>query len=80
MHTLTYVSNDDDWQGFYIDGNLAIEDHYVSGLNLAELLADMGIISPVNRICADDEWLGEVGRLPDNLKEVVEFQNNPYEE
>jgi hypothetical protein len=63
----------DDWQGFYIDGQLVAEDHRFSPSRIMELI---GI--NLTRIDAYDsdqlsEYIDYHGAMPDNLNEISDL-------
>lgn len=62
---LVFVKGDD-WQGFYIDSKLILEDH---SLRVEDVLTQLGICASVKY--ANDEWLWKQGHLPENLEDVV---------
>jgi hypothetical protein len=59
------IVDGDDWEGLYVDGRLVTEGHRVS---VTEALNAVGVSCEV--VYADDHWLEEVGRLPDQLRKV----------
>jgi hypothetical protein len=61
---VTYVYSDD-WEGLYVDGFLAAEDH---NLSMEQVLSALGLEYLV--IEADVEWMEEEGTLPDRVEEV----------
>lgn len=63
---ITFVSNDDDWEGVYINGELAAEGHSISAQDLADVLS-----LEFQSIYVSNEWLGdEVGNLPENINDI----------
>ena len=56
----------DDWRGLYIDGKLVEEGHRVDTI---DVLTRLGI--DAEQFWANDEWLCDRGRLPEDLKDVV---------
>jgi hypothetical protein len=63
---ITIVSNEDDWEGLYIDGKIALQAH---NLSVYEVLLALDIIPEY--ITCDHEWLGEQTYLPTYLADVV---------
>jgi hypothetical protein len=59
----------DDWEGIYLDGFLQLENHSLRLSDVLELLMDQQI-DGFHQHTADEEWLEERGRLPENLSEV----------
>ena len=55
----------DDWEGFYIDGELQVEGHKVT---VEDVLEFIGITYDV--VYPDQSWLEEEGNLPRRLKAV----------
>jgi len=63
---ITFVDDDcGDWEGLYIDGKLVMENHR---LEIYDILDAIGV--KYNYVQADDEWLANHGRLPDELSKV----------
>jgi hypothetical protein len=56
----------DDWRGLYIDGKLVEEGHRVDTI---DVLTRLGI--DAEQFWANDEWLCDRGRLPEDLKDVI---------
>jgi hypothetical protein len=55
----------DDWEGLYLNGKLVKEGH---NIRTDDLLCYLGF--DAEYLYADDEWLAEQGRLPENLEDV----------
>ena len=55
----------DDWEGLYLQGKLVEEGHRV---RMEEIFRHLGV--QVEFIEADEAWLCERGRLPEDLKDV----------
>ncbi len=55
----------DNWQGIYIDGELAAENH---SLNPEDILYVLGVDHEVK--WADEEWLDGFGSLPAKYEDV----------
>ena len=55
----------DDWEGVYFDGKLIEEGH---NLRLEDVLARLDMVSET--VWANEVWLNNLGRLPENLEEV----------
>lgn len=71
-----HVVNCDDWCGVYINEELVYEDHSISTKTLAEILKENKPVDDIVHIEADPDWMYEVGRLPDDLKDVVHDKNS----
>jgi len=56
---------DGDWEGYYVDGELVIQDHIVDANRLIEAL---GI--EIEELDCDMEWLAAEGHLPEKLEDV----------
>lgn len=55
----------DDWSGLYIDGELKLQGH---NLDQRELIRALGV--ECEEFEVDFDWIGKVGYLPDDIKEV----------
>lgn len=66
MNQITLVTNNEDWEGLYIDGNLTALDHQMSIKEFADLAGiDLDVID------ADPDWFKEKEEiLPDKLEDV----------
>jgi hypothetical protein len=64
---ITIVTNEDDWEGLYVDGLLAVQG---DRLRVQDVLAAVGIF-PDTLVC-DYDWLSDQGYLPVSLDEVVQ--------
>lgn len=65
--TITFVSHaGGDWEGLYVDGQLVAEGHTLKWWDVLRALS-----IDYNTINADEEWMYDVGRLPEKLDEVV---------
>jgi len=62
MKKLTLVSSED-WQGLYVDGKLAYENHSVA-------CKDLSYYIDLTMINVDDEWMGRKGHLPQHLDDI----------
>ena len=63
------VSNDDDWEGLYINRKLVCEGHKVSVADALDALTGKHLASWETHIC-DRDWLYDMGNLPDDLDRV----------
>jgi hypothetical protein len=63
---ITIVTNEDDWEGLYIDGKIAVQDHK---LRVEDVLDALGICA--ESVTCDYDWLFDQGYLPSDLKDVV---------
>ena len=63
------VSNDDDWEGIYINGKLAAEGHRISLHDVLDALKGNILTDFEFRTCNRD-WLYDQGNLPDELENV----------
>ena len=59
-----------DWEGLYVNGKLIMENHR---LELDDVLDAIGV--NYQSITADDDWMAEVGTLPDKLSEVKQAKD-----
>ena len=66
MIKITLVSNGDDWEGLYVDGELVVEGHSITARDMANALgADM------ENVYVSYEWLGgKVNTLPQRLSKI----------
>lgn len=63
---LTLVTNYDDWEGLYKDGQLIEQDHHIRWI---DVLNKIGI--PVDIVEVNDDQLYKMGlSLPDKLEDV----------
>ncbi len=63
---VTLVSNGDDWEGLYVDGELKTEGHRVTAYDLAEVLG-----LEWDRVDVSTSWLGgKVSNLPAQLSKI----------
>jgi hypothetical protein len=62
----------DDWQGLYANGKLILQGHSLRPSEILEWLAGYGPLEVVSYDVrpANDEWLNDLGRLPEDLSEV----------
>jgi len=65
---LVLVTNYDDWEGLYIDGELVLEGHRV---RRDEMFTMLGI--DYTEVEAAEGWLESRGTLPKNLSDVEEM-------
>lgn len=70
MAEIVFVTNEDDWEGVYVDGWLKDQGYSVSWLFVLETLIGEEIES-VSSLTVDTIWLNNKGRLPDNFNNVV---------
>lgn len=68
MKKLVLVTNYDDWEGLYIDGELVLEGHEV---RKEEMFEKLGI--NYTEVEAAEGWLESIGRLPKKLSDVEEM-------
>jgi len=69
---LTRVTSDD-WEGLYLDDELVAQNHSVDvfyALQRAMNKQGALTIHQMETLCADEDWIGELGRLPIHLSEV----------
>ena len=64
---ITFVTNCDDWEGLYIDGDLILQDHLLDAIDVIRVIARNSVVS---RLEVDYGWLQDAGWLPDNLADV----------
>ena len=67
MNKLTIVTNNDDWDGMYLDGQLIDQGHQ---LDWEHILSKLGFILETKDV--DNDWLSECGSLTSKL-EYVKF-------
>lgn len=65
------VSNDDDWVGLYIDGEMVDQNHSLRDNDVLEALEERGVIEYESFI-VDSDWLYDQGYLPEELSEIPE--------
>lgn len=63
------VGNDDDWEGMYVNGRLAIEGHSVGLYDALTELTGKTLTGFECRVC-DHRWLYDHGNLPDDIGDV----------
>jgi len=68
MKKLVLVTNYDDWEGLYIDGELVLEGHRV---RRDEIFEKLGI--DYTEVEAAEGWLESRGSLPQKLSDVEEM-------
>lgn len=71
MTHIVRISNDDDWEGVYIDGVIADQNHSVDYRYILEKLNGMGLIR-YEEFLVDQDWMYSQGHLPENLDEIPE--------
>ncbi len=74
MADIVFVTNEDDWQGVYVDGELVTDGHTINYSALFDRLVGETISSTKWRV-VDEDWMQEEGYLPSNLFDV-KFKNN----
>lgn len=60
----------DDWEGMYIDGKLMKEGHIIDAYEALEIIREIGMTFTLSMFNVDDDWLSEIGSLPENLGDV----------
>lgn len=55
-----------DWEGLYVDGELVLEGHSISAMQVLRALK-----IAYTSVEADDDWLYDVGRLPEKIEDIV---------
>ncbi len=65
------VSNDDDWEALYIDGDASQQNHSLDVDALLEALASYGVIEYESYI-VDQDWLYDQGWLPEEFSDIPE--------
>jgi len=55
----------DDWTGLYVNGRLAVENHFLRPRDVLEALGFSYVV-----ISADPNWLEASGSLPERLEDV----------
>jgi hypothetical protein len=63
---ITIVTNEDDWEGLYIDGKIVVQNHKLSAEDVLDALG-----FHAGSVTCDQDWLLDVGYLPSDLKDVV---------
>lgn len=56
----------DDWCGLYVDGKLEYEGHSLDPYHVFVALK-----LPFNEFAVNEDWLCDEGRLPENLEDVL---------
>lgn len=75
MADIVFVTNEDDWQGVYVDGQLITDGHTIDYSALFDRLIGETISSTKWRV-VDEDWMQEEeGYLPSNLFDV-KLKNN----
>lgn len=60
-----------DWCGLYANGELVMEGHSMSALDVLEWVRDEDVaIGSIATMQADDAWLEERGDLPKHIRDV----------
>lgn len=63
---ITIVTNEDDWEGLYLDGKLAVQDHK---LRVDDVLKALGLLA--DYVVCDYDWMADQSYLPSDLTDVV---------
>lgn len=68
---IVFVTNEDDWEGVYVNSVLLDQGHRIcKEFMIGELVGS--VVKSVKTQLVDNEWLeNEGGWLPDNLSDVV---------
>lgn len=66
--SIVFVTNQDDWEGLYVDGLLVAEDHKIPRQQLVKHLH--GKEGPVAEYFINPEFMDGLGRLPENLSDI----------
>lgn len=80
MHITIVNSESGDWTGLYINGKIKDQGHSISLRNFMEYLSKDGYpitIDSFRTLYAHEDWMEEMARLPDNLKDVI-LENEEY--
>lgn len=67
---IVYVSNEDDWEGVYVNGRLYMEDHRLNVKRVFEMVATLGHIGEYEYKTVDFDWMQEEGLLPAAIEDV----------
>lgn len=70
----TFVTNEDDWEGLYMDDNLVEEGHTIALQWVVEYLNNG--YSEWKQLVVKGEWLYDEGALPATLTELLEKEND----
>ena len=68
MKRLVLVTNYDDWEGLYVDGELVLEGHQI---RKEEMFTILGI--NYTEVETAEGWLESRGKLPKKLSDVEEM-------
>lgn len=63
--SIVFVTNNDDWEGMFVDGKLEYQNH---SLHYEKILRILGI--EFSFVEVNEEWLSERGRLPTDLADI----------
>ena len=79
MGTQVALVRADDWQGFYVNEILVMEDHQIEIQDVMPELMHKSI-DRFELFDADTEWLAERGGFPKKLKKVVLHDGDTVEQ
>ena len=65
------LAKGDDWQGLYVDGMLAAEDHNVSASEALKVVSVYSCKFSFKEVIVDYDWLANQGSMPDSEEDLV---------
>lgn len=66
------ATNCDDWEGLYLNGYRVTEGHELQITDFVEtVVLHGGVITDFYRIEVDNDWLVELGSLPEHIGDIV---------
>ena len=78
---ITYVTVESgDWEGLYIDGELAEDVEQNHRMSMDSVLAAIAKATGAKyeHFCANDEWMETQGWLPETVDEIPDFARMNY--
>lgn len=70
MAHIVTATNDDDWEGVYVDGKLVAQGHRISARDMAGIIVENQPVESNTVRRVDDDWLYRAGQLPDLMAHV----------
>ena len=75
--TKMIIARADDWEGIYIEERLMAENHNIDLIEAVNLAIEHEV-DEVESKWVNLDWIGHVGHLPDDIKEVL-WEDDEYE-